>query len=80
MGEIKIDSLYSSSLHTSLKLEQISVEHFLRGLLDKRAEAVAMDKNPKQLHKAIKYLKDAVNNRNLKPFMKSYRVRLLSRG
>ena len=44
-------------------IEQISVEHFLRGLLDKRAAAVAMDKNPKRLHKAIKYVKDAVNNR-----------------
>ena len=43
-------------------IEQISVEYFLRGLLDKRAAAVAMDKNPKRLHKAIKYVKDAVNN------------------
>ena len=43
-------------------IEQINVEHFLRGLLDKRAAAVAMDKNPKQLQKAIKYVKYAVNN------------------
>ena len=44
-------------------IEHISVEHFLRGCLDKRAAAVTMDKNPKEIHKAVKCVKDTINNR-----------------
>ena len=44
-------------------IEQLSVEHFLKGCIDKRAASVAMDKNPKYLHRAVKAVKDAVNNR-----------------
>ena len=44
-------------------IEHISVEHFHRGCLDKHAAAVAMDKNPKEIHKAVKCVKDAINNR-----------------
>ena len=44
-------------------IEQLSVEHFLKGCIDKRAASLAMDKNPKYLHRAVKAVKDAVNTR-----------------
>ena len=44
-------------------IEHLSVEHFLRGCLDKRAAEVAMDKTPQEIHKAVQCVKDAINNR-----------------
>ena len=43
--------------------EQIAVEHFLKGCIDRRAASVAMDKNPRRIHQAVQYVKDATNNR-----------------
>ena len=45
--------------------EQIAVEHFLRGCIDRRAASVAMDKNPRRIHQAVQYVKDAINNRRV---------------
>ena len=45
--------------------EQIAVEHFLKGCIDRRAASVAMDKNPRRIHQAVQYVKDAINNRRV---------------
>ena len=45
-------------------VEQIAVEHFLRGLIDKKAAENAMARNPKTLKKAEKYVRDAISIRN----------------
>ena len=52
---------YPGALESTI--EQIAVEHFLKGCIDRRAASVAMDKNP--IHKAVKYTKDAINNRKV---------------
>ena len=46
-------------------LEQISLEHFFRGCLDKQSAGIAMSKNPKTVSKAIRYVKEAANNQKL---------------
>ena len=46
-------------------IEQLAVEHFLKGCLDRKAASIAMDKNPSKIHRAVKYTKDAINNRNV---------------
>ena len=43
-------------------VEQIAIEHFLRGCSDKAAAAAAMDKDPQSLNKAVKYVKSHINN------------------
>ena len=43
-------------------INQLAVEHFLRGCLDKRAAATAMGRDPRTIHKAVQYVKDAMNN------------------
>ena len=45
--------------------EQIAVQHFLRGCIDRRASSVAMDKNPRQIQQAVQYVKDAINIRHV---------------
>ena len=46
-------------------IEQLAVEHFLKGCKDRKAASIAMDKNPTKIHRAVKYTKDAINNRNV---------------
>ena len=46
-------------------IEQLAVEHFLKGCTDRKAASIAMDKNPSKIHRAVKYTKDAINNRNV---------------
>ena len=46
-------------------LEQIALEHFFRGCLDKQSASIAMSKNQKTVSKAIPYVKDAANNQKL---------------
>ena len=46
-------------------LEQIALEHFFRGCLDKQLASIAMSKNPKTVSKAIRYVKEAANNQKL---------------
>lgn len=46
-------------------IDQILVEAFLRGCKDKEAAHLAMEKNPKSINKAFKYVKAAVNNRKV---------------
>ena len=46
-------------------LEQIALEHFFRGCLDKQSASIAMSKNPKTVSKAILYVKEAANNQKL---------------
>lgn len=43
-------------------VQQISVEAFLRGSREKDAARTAMEKNPKDIYKALKYLKASVAN------------------
>ena len=43
-------------------INQMAVESFLRGCKDKEAARCAMDKNPKTVYKALKYVKAAINN------------------
>ena len=54
---------YPGALESTI--EQIAVEHFLKGCIDHRAASVAMNKNPTHIHKAVKYTKDAINNRKV---------------
>ena len=54
---------YPGALESTI--EQIAVEHFLKGCIDPRAASVAMDKNPTHIHNAVKYTKDAINNRKV---------------
>lgn len=44
-------------------VNQTGVEAFLRGCKDKEAAHLAMEKNPKMIYKALKYVKAVVNNR-----------------
>ena len=46
-------------------IEQLEVEHFLKGCKDRNAASIALDKNPSKIHRAVKYTKDAINNRNV---------------
>ena len=46
-------------------IEQLAVEHFLKGCKDRKAASIAMDKNPTKIHRAVKYTKGAINNRNV---------------
>ena len=55
---------YPGALESTI--EQIAVEHFLKGCIDHRAASVAMNKNPTHIHKAVKYTKDAINTTNAK--------------
>ena len=43
-------------------VEQISTEAFLRGCRDKDAAKAAMEKEPKSIHKALKYVKASIAN------------------
>ena len=45
-------------------VDQIAVEHFLKGLLDKKVAENIMTRNPKNLKKAEKYVRDAISIRN----------------
>ena len=54
---------YPGALESTI--EQIAVEHFLKGCIDHRAASVAMNKNPTHIHKAVKYTKDAINNQKV---------------
>ena len=54
---------YPGALESTI--EQIAVEHFLKGCIDHRTASVAMNKNPTHIHKAVKYTKDAINNRKV---------------
>lgn len=44
-------------------VDQMAVETFLSGCKDKKSSHLAMEKNPKSIYKALKYVKAAVNNR-----------------
>ena len=46
-------------------IDKISVEHFLKGCIDKEAAKIALEKNPKTLTKAIKYVQGSMANQKL---------------
>ena len=47
---------------TNKAIRGIAVDHFLRGCRDKQAALAAMDKDPQNIHKALKYVKSAIYN------------------
>jgi hypothetical protein len=43
-------------------IHQLAIEQFLKGLTDRRAASVALDKNPRRMYKALQYVVDAITN------------------